>query len=55
MKATTTNRRKPKAPRVTLAHAVLATGQRLRAGEHADWATFLVSFSAKRAAEAARS
>ena len=48
-------RRRPQAPRVTLANAVLASGQRLRSGESANWATFLVAFAAKRAAEARRS
>jgi hypothetical protein len=42
--------RKPQPPRVTLAAAVVANGQRLRAGETANWATFLVAFSAARRA-----
>ena len=41
-------RRRPQAPRVTLASAVLAKGQVLRAGESANWATFLVAFAAAR-------
>lgn len=41
-------RRRPQAPRVRFADAVKAHGQTLRAGESANWATFLVAFSAAR-------
>ena len=43
--------RKPVAPPVTLAQRLVAAGgQRLRQGESASWATFLVAFRAQRQA-----
>ena len=39
--------RRPDPPRVTLADAVMTSGQRLRQGEAANWCTFLVSLRAQ--------
>ena len=48
MRSIVNSHRRFRTPRVTLADAVLASGQRLRAGEAAGWATFLVAFAAQR-------